>query len=65
MFVYRQKGLVMHQLEQAASIFGPVVAGYIPVALSCICDLVTNEKGTRRGLTFLVMTKGYEYESGK
>lgn len=55
----------MHQLEQAASIFGPVVAGYIPVALSCICDLVTNEKGTRRGLTFLVMTKGYEYESGK
>lgn len=43
MFVYRQRGLVTHQLEQAASFFGPVVSGYILEVLSCICDLVTNE----------------------
>lgn len=43
MFVYRQRGLVTHQLEQAASFFGPVVAGYILAALSSSYDLVINE----------------------
>ncbi len=54
----------MHQLEQAASFFGPVVAGYILAALSSSYDLVTNELKNELKEVW-VMTKSYEYESGK